>query len=75
LSVVDPVLDAVTVQPVRLNLTPLGLAGTQTLLLHSPLLQSPPLAHFFPVAQPAPQSISDSMPFNTPSEQLAVVHK
>jgi hypothetical protein len=45
--------------------------------LHNPLLQSPPLAQFFPFAQPAqpaPQSMSDSVPFNTPSEQLAVVH-
>ncbi|HWZ88270.1 MAG TPA: hypothetical protein VNW92_05450 [Polyangiaceae bacterium] len=59
-------------------MTPLGLAGTQTPLLHSPLLQSLPLAQFFPSAQPvhpAPQSTADSVPFNTPSEQLAVVHE
>jgi hypothetical protein len=71
-------LDAVRLHAVRLNLTPLGAVGTQVALLHSPLLQSLPLAHFFPFAQPAqpaPQSRSDSAPFNTPSEQLAVVHE
>src|SRR5258707_15530407 len=65
--------DAVTTQPARLSLVPLGLIGTQTPLLHSPLLQSPPFAQFLPFAQPvqpAPQSISDSVPFMTPSEQL-----
>jgi hypothetical protein len=59
-------------------LTPLGEVGTQTPLLHKPLPQSPPLTQLFPFAQPeqpAPQSISDSVPFNVPSEQLAVVHK
>ena len=54
------------------------MVGTQTALLHSPLLQSLPLAQFLPFAQPAqlaPQSMSDSAPFNTPSEQLAVVQE
>jgi hypothetical protein len=58
----------------------LQVAVWQTPPVHTPLVQSPADAHFWPsahlrvAAQAPPQSVSLSVPFFTPSEQLGDAH-